>query len=78
MKRDDGLEKRRRILMGFLNQNFASFFSKFLRRKKEKKTKVTRLFTSYFLGVRTKKKKEGRKETERIYMCVCVCPMYCV
>ena len=67
--------------MGFLNQNFASFFflKFFSRKKKEKKTKVlTRLFTSYFLGVRTKKKKEGRKETERIYMCVCVCPMYCV
>ena len=71
-------KKEEKNFNGIFKPKFCFFFflKFFLRKKKEKKTKVTRLFTSYFLGVRTKKKKEGRKETERIY--IRVCPMCCV
>ena len=74
-------KKKRRILMGFLNQNFASFFFEiFFKKKKGEKNKSDKtLFTSYFLGVRTKKKKEGRKEGRkegnREDICVCVCAL---
>lgn len=58
-------KKKRRILMGFLNQNFASFFLKFhelLFRSKDEE----------------EERKEGRKETERIYVCVCLPYVLCI
>ena len=51
--------------MGFLNQNFASFFLKFhelLFRSKDEE----------------EERKEGRKETERIYVCVCLPYVLCI
>ena len=59
-------KKKRRILMGFLNQNFAPFFLKFhellFRSSKDEEEEG---------------RKDGRKQ--RGYICVRVCPMwYCV
>ena len=70
--------KKEEEFNGIFKPKFCFFFFEIFkgekRRKKNKSDKT--LFTSYFLGVRTKKKKEGRKETERIY--IRVCPMCCV
>ena len=68
-------KKKRRILMGFLNQNFASFFFEiFFKKKKGEKNKSDKTF--HELLFRSKdEEEEGRKEGNREDIYVCVCPM---
>ena len=70
-------KKEEKNFNGIFKPKFCFFFFEIFKEKKGEKNKSDKtLFTRYFLGVRTKKKKEGRKETERIY--IRVCPMCCV